>query len=259
MPPKSTKKAGKKKPAAAKARGAKKSSAKSASKKAAGKAAKAPSKAASKGAKSAKKESAKKISAAKAAQIKKQISKQITQTKLKLTKASSAKDLGKAAAKLKNSDAAEALSASSKHEAGAGATTPPAMQNMPRTPRPSKFCVETGCESEKTVGDYCRVHYIRNWRKIKRKEVILKERKLNQYVEELVNKYPEKYIEAIQSDLANDRDFSKVVHDLELNLAIEDEEGESDSIDTLLDNIRKDIDVSGGPSSSPIEDDEDLF
>ncbi len=178
------------------------------------------------------------------------VAKKVAQAKLRMTKEASTQDLAKAAAKLKSAPE------TTRDLPGVGAV----VAKPPRAARPApRLCHESGCEAEPVVGDYCRVHYIRNWRKIKRKEVILKERKLNQYVEELVNKYPEKYIEAIQQDLANDKDFSKVVHDLELNLAIEDEEGESEAIDSLLDNIRKDIDVGSNSPGVPGDEDEDLF
>src|SRR5690606_34235202 len=48
------------------------------------------------------------------------------------------------------------------------------------------ICREVGCESLATSGGYCRLHYIRNWKRIKRRELILKEGKLNRYIEELV-------------------------------------------------------------------------
>jgi hypothetical protein len=197
-----------------------------------------------------------KTASAKKASRAPQVAKKVAQAKLRLTKEASTQDLVRAAAKLKSAPETSPREAAVK--ATPVAAPAPVKATRPSKPAP-RLCHESGCESEPIAGEYCRVHYIRNWRKIKRKEVILKERKLNQYVEELVNKYPEKYIEAIQQDLSNDKDFSKVVHDLELNLAIEDEEGESESIDSLLDNIRKDIDVGGATAGVPVDEDEDLF
>ncbi|MCM0605631.1 MAG: hypothetical protein KA715_06030 [Xanthomonadaceae bacterium] len=83
-------------------------------------------------------------------------------------------------------------------------------------------CREMTCDLSPTSAGYCRAHYIKNWKKIKRKEAVLKDGKLNQYVEELISKYPEKYIEAIRFDLANDKEFMKVIRDLELDEAIDD-------------------------------------
>ena len=90
-------------------------------------------------------------------------------------------------------------------------------------------CREVACEGLATTGGYCRMHYIKNWKKIKRKELILKEGKLNQYIEELVAKYPDKYIEAIRQDLANDKDFAKVIYDLDLDESVDDFEVEGEN------------------------------
>ena len=85
-----------------------------------------------------------------------------------------------------------------------------------------KRCREPGCENEIVVNRYCRLHYIKNWKKTKRKEAILASGQLNNYVEELVSKYPDKYLEVIRQDLATEKDWSKVVTDLELDAGDDD-------------------------------------
>lgn len=107
------------------------------------------------------------------------------------------------------------------------------------------ICRELGCESLSTSGGYCRLHYIKNWKKIKRKELIIKEGKLNRYIEELVSKYPDKYIEAIRQDLSSDKDFYTVIHDLELDESIDDFDADGESVDSLIDSIRRDLDDDG--------------
>ncbi len=91
-----------------------------------------------------------------------------------------------------------------------------------------KRCREPGCDHDPALGVFCRLHYIKNWRKIKRKEAILASGQLNNYVEELVSKYPDKYLEVIRQDLASEKDWSKVVVDLELESSDEDGSGEED-------------------------------
>jgi len=113
----------------------------------------------------------------------------------------------------------------------------------------ANVCREVTCESLITSGGYCRLHYIKNWKRIKRKEAVMKEGKLNQYIEELVLKYPEKYIEAIRQDLANDKEFMKVIRDLELDEAIDDFESESESVEGIVENVRR----------GEIDDDSDIF
>lgn len=87
-------------------------------------------------------------------------------------------------------------------------------------------CREPGCEHETLLSGFCRLHYIKNWRKIKRKEAILASGQLNNYVEELVSKYPDKYLDVIRQDLASEKEWAKVVVDLELESS--EEEGSAD-------------------------------
>lgn len=102
-----------------------------------------------------------------------------------------------------------------------------------------KLCREAGCENIATTKGYCRLDYIKNWKKIKRKEMILKEGKLNQYIEELVSKYPDKYIDIIRQDLSTEVNFTKIIHDLELDESIDDLDYDGDSIDSLIGSISK--------------------
>ena len=107
-------------------------------------------------------------------------------------------------------------------------------------------CREVACELMSTTGHYCRMHYIKNWKKIKRKEIILKEKKLNHYIEELVSKYPDKYIEAIRQDLASEKDFAKVVADLEIDEGLDDFESvETESAEGIIDNLKRDFEDEG--------------
>ena len=107
-------------------------------------------------------------------------------------------------------------------------------------------CREVACEGLSTTAGYCRLHYIKNWKKIKRKELILKEKKLNQYIEELVAKYPDKYIEAIRQDLENDKDFAKVIYDLDLDESVDDFDADAESADSVIDSIKRDFEDEGG-------------
>jgi hypothetical protein len=109
----------------------------------------------------------------------------------------------------------------------------------------AEVCREVACEGLSTTAGYCRLHYIKNWKKIKRKEVILKEGKLNQYIEELVVKYPDKYIEAIRQDLASDKDFAKVIYDLDLDEGTDEFDPEGESMDAVIDTIKRDFDDEG--------------
>lgn len=84
-------------------------------------------------------------------------------------------------------------------------------------------CREVGCENEGLLSSYCRLHYIKNWRRIKKKESILSTGQLDGYVEELVAKYPDKYLDAIENDLHSEKEWTKVISDLELGAGGEED------------------------------------
>jgi len=118
-----------------------------------------------------------------------------------------------------------------------------------------KRCREPGCEHEFTLHGYCRMHYIKNWRRIKRKESILASGQLNNYVEELVNKYPDKYLDVIRQDLASEKEWGKVVVDLELE-ATEEEGASDEEIDTVAEGVRP---AAGSSARGEFDDEGDAF
>ena len=77
-------------------------------------------------------------------------------------------------------------------------------------------CAEKGCDNLRTSQQFCRLHYVANWNDIKRKREILKEGKLQEYIEELIAKYPPSLIESIVGDLQDEKDFYKVLSDLNI-------------------------------------------
>ena len=81
----------------------------------------------------------------------------------------------------------------------------------------SDECAEKGCDNIRASQQYCRLHYIANWYDIKRKRDILKEGRLQEFIEELISKYPSTYIEAIVDDLQDEKEFFKALS--ELNIA----------------------------------------
>ncbi len=78
----------------------------------------------------------------------------------------------------------------------------------------SDECLVKGCDNLATTAGHCRLHYIRDWNDIKRKQEILQDGKLQIYIEDLVTKYPLKFINEIVKDLMDDRSFYKVLKEL---------------------------------------------
>jgi hypothetical protein len=78
----------------------------------------------------------------------------------------------------------------------------------------SDECLVKGCDNLATTAGHCRLHYIRDWTEIKQKQEVLRDGKLQIYIEDLVTKYPLKFINEIVKDLMDDRSFYKVLKEL---------------------------------------------
>lgn len=109
-------------------------------------------------------------------------------------------------------------------------------------------CMQRLCENIRTSGPYCRLHYIANWKLMQQKKELLKEGKLQTLIEDFVTKYPASFIMTLLDDLDSDREFHRVLTELnisdtefeieEVAVAAEDEDDdtidfESRSIDTF--------------------------
>ncbi|MFH1873772.1 MAG: hypothetical protein ABH859_01110 [Pseudomonadota bacterium] len=68
---------------------------------------------------------------------------------------------------------------------------------MPRI----KICKHKDCQNAATTAGYCRLHYLKNWKKIKREEEIKAAKTLNSYIESVCQKHPDRYMEVIKSDI----------------------------------------------------------
>lgn len=68
---------------------------------------------------------------------------------------------------------------------------------MPRI----KICKELGCHNAQTTAGYCRLHYLKNWKRIKTEQKERAAKRLNRYIDSICRKHPDRYIEAIKEDL----------------------------------------------------------
>jgi len=116
-------------------------------------------------------------------------------------------------------------------------------------------CVEKNCENLAAVGAFCRLHYIKNWKGLKKKDTVLQDGKLQQYIEEIVRKYPLKYIEEVLNDLRDDGEFYKILKELKIDTSFS--EDDSDGLD---DDDSEDIAVEtrGIDSRGGLEDEDHI-
>lgn len=100
-----------------------------------------------------------------------------------------------------------------------------------------RYCKVADCDELATSDSYCRFHYLLNWKKIQLRKRILAGDKLDRYIEELTARYPDKYLEMIRKDLANEKDFLTAIQELEIDDSGDDVEFEDDAR-TYIDEVR---------------------
>lgn len=75
-----------------------------------------------------------------------------------------------------------------------------------------RICKEQGCNNAQTTKGYCRLHYLKNWKKIKAKKQKDAAKRLNQYIENIVAKNPDRYMEVLKKEIRSDK-FDKYMPD----------------------------------------------
>lgn len=106
-----------------------------------------------------------------------------------------------------------------------------------------KICKENGCQSEQTTDGFCRLHYLKNWKKIRSEKKKKSLRSLNKYIENIMRRNPDNYKNSIKDNLQEQEvgqtgsssfysrdDFDDVVEEL----------GFKEDLDRLIDNIKVD-------------------
>ena len=79
------------------------------------------------------------------------------------------------------------------------------------TLRKVKLCKEKNCKNGQTTAGYCRIHYLKNWKKIKESQKKKAVENLNRYIDHIMSKNPDGYVDAIREDLRNQDQFAKKV------------------------------------------------
>lgn len=108
-----------------------------------------------------------------------------------------------------------------------------------------KICIEPGCKNAQTTKDYCRLHYLKNWKSIKDAEQKKAADRLNKYVEGIVKKFPDKYVDVIRREIRTDRgDLQRAVDEPAEEPDSYESFGitEDDGLDKLITRIKLDKD-----------------
>lgn len=100
--------------------------------------------------------------------------------------------------------------------------------------RKIKICIEEGCHDPQTTKEYCRLHYLKNWRDIKATEKKKAARRLNRYVEGIMRRNPDTYDNNRTRDSYADQSSTEDVEGLIEDLGYSD----PDSLDEIINNIK---------------------
>ncbi len=115
-----------------------------------------------------------------------------------------------------------------------------------------RLCRVRDCDQVSTVEGYCRYHYLLLWKKIQIRKHILIDDKLEKYVEDLMTRYPDKFLEVIRKDLKTEKDFLSVIQELEIDESALGESENEEEVQSFADEIR-------GIGDAPAMDDDGDF
>ncbi len=74
-----------------------------------------------------------------------------------------------------------------------------------------KICIELRCKNTQTTKNYCRLHYLKNWKVLREETQKKAADRLNKYVDGLCKKNPEKFVDAVKKDIASDNEEVKSI------------------------------------------------
>ena len=100
-----------------------------------------------------------------------------------------------------------------------------------------RICKEPDCQDAATTEGYCRLHYLRNWKRIKQSKQRRHAKRLEGYIQSVMRRHPKDYIEVIKKDI-HSLDFERRIgQDLvteEANISLFDQSGYDEEIDELI-------------------------
>lgn len=96
-------------------------------------------------------------------------------------------------------------------------------------------CCERGCDNLAITIGYCRLHYIANWKDLQKKKQVLSEGKLGEMVEDLIRRFPIKFMEAIRDDLTEEKTFYTILKNLNIDSGYDFDEPEDIDLDSDTD------------------------
>jgi hypothetical protein len=109
-----------------------------------------------------------------------------------------------------------------------------------------RLCVGRGCHNQATTIGYCRLCYLKNWKKIRTEAKKKAARNLNKYIDNIVKTNKEDRVQGLkasiqQSDSSSERSLEDMIHHDSVREVMNDL-GCREDLDIMIDSIRIDED-----------------
>lgn len=111
--------------------------------------------------------------------------------------------------------------------------------------RKIRLCQMSGCHNQATTVGYCRLCYLKNWKKIRADKKKKASKNLNKYIENVIKASREDKVAALKGQLQDDVTFEKSLDDVvyreqESVRGAMSELGYNDKLDGMIDSIKID-------------------
>ncbi len=108
-----------------------------------------------------------------------------------------------------------------------------------------KLCRVPGCNNQSTTMAYCRLCYLKNWKKIRTDRKKKATKNLNKYIDNIMRNSKQEAVKSLQKNLQNEVNFERSLEDLAPHDSAREvitDLGCREDLDIMIDSIRIDED-----------------
>jgi hypothetical protein len=108
-----------------------------------------------------------------------------------------------------------------------------------------KLCKETGCSNQQTTAGFCRLHYLKNWKRIRSDKKKKAAKNLNKYIDNILRSNPDRGVETLKGNLKNEGSLERSMDDVFYHDSVRDmmaDLGYREDLDVMIDSIKIDED-----------------
>jgi len=111
--------------------------------------------------------------------------------------------------------------------------------------RKIKLCKEKGCSNQATTVGFCRLCYLKNWKKIRTDKKKKAAKHLNKYIDSIMKSNPDRAVKTLRNNLRNDETFERSVDDMVYHDSAHEvitDLGYREDLDVMIETIKVDED-----------------